>query len=175
MPAAAQGSGRTLYLGSAAALALGVLGSWPASAQEAPEQDLVPVGCTVSVGFAKGEKGEVDQRFRGLPSQFGSVQLVDEQAMKLQFGEVGRMPLPTGSELSVQPVSVRGSRLKMNLNLPGVVDAKLRMQNHRPLMLGPLPHGDGYLVIRVEPEFTDHLATEPQSGPQPIQVNRQEP
>jgi hypothetical protein len=152
-------------------LALGLLASaLPAAAQEA-QQDLLPVGCTVSVGFARGEKGEIDERFRGLPDTYGSVRLWKEQAMSLKFGEWGRMPLPSGTELGVQPVSVRGRTLNMKFDLPGVVSTKLRLQNHSPLMVGPLPHEDGYLVIRVEPEFTDHLATEPQPGQEPIPVN----
>jgi hypothetical protein len=164
-----------MRLGSAAAVALLLAGSGPAAAQESQPQEGMPVGCTVSVGFAKGEKGEVDERFRGLPSRYGSVQLWKEESMKLQFGEWGRMPLPTGTELGVQPVNVRGRTLSMKFDLPGVVSTKLRLQNHSPLMVGPLPHEDGYLVIRVEPEFTDHLPAEPDGAPEPIPVNSQRP
>jgi hypothetical protein len=178
MPAPARA--RAMRLGSAAALALGLLaGALPVRAEEPqapesqapPEEDLLPVNCTVSIGFATGQKGEVDERFRGLPSSFGSVQLWKEQAMKLQFGEWGHMPLPTGTELGVQPVNVRGRTLSMKFDLPGVVSTRLRLQNHSPLMVGPLPHDGGYLVIRVEPEFTDHLSTEPDAAPAPIPVN----
>jgi hypothetical protein len=70
------------------------------------------------------------------------------------------MSLPNGTELSVQPVHVRGRTLSMKVDLPGVVNTKLRLQNHSPLVVGALPHEDGYLVIRVEPEFTDHLPAE---------------
>lgn len=176
MLAAAEGHARALRLGSAAGLVLGLLaGGLPAAAQEAAQgADLMPVNCTVSVGFAKDEKGEIDERFRGLPSNFGSVQLWKEQDMKLQFGEWGRMVLPTGSELSVQPVHVRGRTLSMKLDLPGVVSTKLRLQNHSPLMVGAIPHENGFLVIRVEPEFTDHLSTEPEAAPEPIPVNSQQ-
>jgi len=176
MPAPARA--RAMRLGSAAALALGLLAGAvsvraeePAEGAQSPPQDLLPVNCTVSIGFATGKKGEVDERFRGLPSSFGSVQLWKEQAMKLQFGEWGHMPLPTGTELGVQPVNVRGRTLSMKFDLPGVVSTKLRLQNHSPLMVGPLPHDGGYLVIRVEPEFTDHLSTEPDAAPAPIPVN----
>lgn len=162
---------------AAAVLALGILTSWPALAQEtaaapAPET-LTPVGCTVSIGIASDQKGETNERFRGLPSSFGSVQLWKEQALKLQFGEQGRMPLPNGTELSVEPLNVRGRTLRMKVNVPGVVDAKLRLQNHSPLVVGPMPHEDGYLVIRVEPEFTDHLVPESEdnAGPDSIEVN----
>jgi hypothetical protein len=163
-------------LGASTALALAVLGGVPAAAQDLAPANLAPVGCTVSVGFARAEKGEVDARFRGIPrgvgdKQLGSIQLWKEQEWKLRFGEWGRMPLPTGAELGVQPVNVRGRTLSMKFDLPGVVSTKLRMQNHRPLMVGPLPHEDGYLVIRVEPEFTDHLATEPGSAQPSVPVN----
>jgi hypothetical protein len=174
MPALSDAHARVLRLGSATALALGLLARGvPAAAQDAAAQpqDVLPVNCTVSVGFATGEKGEIDERFRGLPANFGSVELWKEQAMKLQFGEWGRMPLPTGTELSVQPVNVRGRTLSMKLDLPGVVSTKLRLQNHSPLMVGAIPHENGFLVIRVEPEFTDHLSADPQSGPEPIPVN----
>ena len=171
MRTAAGGRARALRLRSAAGLALGLLAGTPAAAQEPQAENLTPINCTVSVGFASGEKGEVDRRFRNLPSNFGSVQLWKEQAWKLQFGEWGRMPLPTGAELAVQPVNVRGRKLNMKFDLPGVVSTKLRLQNHSPFMVGPLPHEDGYLVIRVEPEFTDHLAAEPDAAPEPIPVN----
>ena len=181
MSVSADARARALQLGSAAALALGLLaGGFPAAAQEAAAQeavaqpqDMLPVNCTVSVGFATREKGNVDERFRGLPSTFGSVELWKEQAMKLQFGEWGRMPLPTGTELSVQPVNVRGRALNMKLDVPGVVSTKLRLQNHSPLMVGAIPHENGFLVIRVEPEFTDHLSAEPEPAPAPIPVNSQ--
>jgi hypothetical protein len=151
---------RLVRFGSAAALALGLLAAAPAAAQEPEPANETPVGCTVSVGIASREKGDVDERFRGLPSAFGSVQLWKEQAWKLRFGEAGRMSLPNGTELSVQPVHVRGRTLSMKVDLPGVVNTKLRLQNHSPLVVGALPHEDGYLVIRVEPEFTDHLPAE---------------
>jgi hypothetical protein len=164
-------------LGSAAALALGILTAWPALGQQ-PEsapvpQNLTPVGCRVSIGIASDQKGETNERFRGLPSNFGSVQLWKEEALKLQFGEQGRMPLPNGTEMSVEPINVRGRTLRMKVNVPGVVDARLRLQNHSPLVVGPMPHEDGYLVIRVEPEFTDHLVPEREggAGPESIPVN----
>ena len=66
--------------------------------------------------------------------------------------------------------------MSMKLDLPGVVGTKLRLQNHSPLMVGPspLPTTTGYLVIRVEPEFTDHLAPELETAPQPIPVNSEQ-
>jgi len=158
-------------LGPAAALMLGLLAAGPVLAEEPQPENLIPVGCTVSIGIASGEKGEVDERFRGLPSSFGSVQLWKEKAWKLQFGEWGRIALPNGSELSVQPVHVRGRTLSMKVDVPGVVKTKLRLQNHSPLVVGALPHEDGYLVIRVEPEFTAHLVPEPGDAPAPIPVN----
>ena len=164
-------------LGSAAALALGILVAWPAAAQESPEAPaepkLTPVGCRVSIGIASDQEGETNERFRGLPSSFGSVQLWKEEALQLQFGERGRMTLPNGTEMSVEPLNVRGRTLRMKVNVPGIFDAKLRLQNHRPLVVGPVPHEDGYVVIRVEPEFTDHLVPEPEgeAGPESFEVN----
>jgi len=168
-----------LALRSAAVLALCFLASWPASAQEpttsaeAAPKNLSPIGCRVSIGIASDQQGETNERFRGLPSSFGSVQLWREEALKLQFGERGRMPLPNGTELSVEPLNVRGRTLRMKVNVPGIVDAKLRLQNHSPLVVGPMPHEDGFLVIRVEPDFTDHLVPEAEggAGPESISVN----
>jgi hypothetical protein len=166
--------------GSGAALALGLLAVTPAVAQELEPENLTPVGCTVSVGIARAEKGEVDERFRGLPRSFGSVRLGSvelwkEQELKLQFGEWGRVPLPSGAELGVRPEKVRGRTMNMKLEWPDVVDTKLRLQNHSPVIVGPspLPDGQGYLVIRVEPEFTDHLVPESEAEPQPVPVNDQ--
>jgi len=168
-------------LGSCAALAIGLLAVAPALAQEPEAENLTPVGCTVSVGIARPEKGEVDERFRGLPRSFGSVRLGSvelwkEHDLKLQFGEWGRMALPNGTELGVRPEKVRGRTMSMKLDWPGVVNTKLRLQNHSPVVVGPspLPNDEGYLVIRVEPEFTDHLAPEPETAPQPIPVNSEQ-
>jgi hypothetical protein len=167
-------------LGSGAVLAIGLLAVTHAVAQELEPENLTPVGCTVSVGIARAEKGEINERFRGLPSRFGSVRLGSvelwkEHDLKLQFGEWGRVPLPNGGELSVQPQKVRGRTMNMKLEWPDVMDAKLRLQNHKPVIVGPrrLPDGEGYLVIRVEPEFSDHLPPETEAEPQPIPVNDQ--
>jgi hypothetical protein len=164
--------------GSGAALAIGLLAVAPALAQEPEPANLTPVGCTVSVGIARPEKGEVDERFRGLPRSFGSVrlrsvELWQEHELKLQFGEEGRVPLPDGAEMAVRPEKVRGRTMNMKIVWPGGAKTGLRLQNHRPVMFGPkrLPDGQGYLVIRVEPEFTDHLAPELEAVPQPIPVN----
>jgi hypothetical protein len=115
-------------------------------------------------------KGEIDQRFSQVPSRVGnirvgSIQLWKEQEWKLHFGETGRMELPTGTELGVRPDGVRGRTLRTKVDVPGVVSTKVRLQNHAPVMVGPVPHGDGYLFIRVEPEFTDHLVAEPAPNP----------
>jgi hypothetical protein len=149
----------------AAALATG--------AQAEPEtvQAIVPsepVAFEVNVCLASTPEGEVDPECRSIQSQlpvrFGTLKVQKRHKVSVTFGEPGGIELPTGSTVEFRPISIVespsvGNRLSriyelhMQVEMPGMVNTRLRIQSGRSLILAGQRHSDGYLVIEIKPTF----------------------
>ena len=122
---------------------------------------------TVSVGFASAREGATHPEFRGIPGPFKSVSMQQERSYTLRLGERGRHTLPTGGEIRMLPEKVRGQRLHMRFEVPGVVDTRLRLRNGKRMVVGGVPFKDGHLIIQVRPEFPQRRAA---SEPIPVRA-----
>jgi hypothetical protein len=139
----------------AALVALGVLASERVAAQGASQG---PVYLRVMVVHAAEQKGTIDPQLRRLPRslgpmKFGTLRLLQQQQLRLGMGQEGHVPLPAGREVSMVPLSVVQRRLFMHLEMPGQVNGQLRMVPGRPVVLGGQRHGDGHVIVYIEPEF----------------------
>jgi hypothetical protein len=141
-------------------LALGLLGSDPAHAQDPTE-----VRCKVSVGYASAEEGSIHPSFRGIPGPFKSVRMEQESSYRLHLGEQGSHRLPTGGELHMVPVGVDGSRLQMQIEMPGVVNTRLGLRSGNRMIVGGVPFRDGQLLIQLQPEFDPPAPASQQPAP----------
>ena len=155
-----------LRLAPVVAVALGLMAAETARSQEEPGQ-LPPVDCTVTVGFASAKSGIVAAEFGGFQRQmphFKSVRLLEKRLFRLHFGEWARVDLPSDDRVDILPVGVYGERLHMQFKMPGVLDTSTRLQNRKGVIVGGRRHKDGFLVIQVEPDFSDYL---PEADPAP--------
>ncbi|MCP4003576.1 MAG: hypothetical protein GY725_05220 [bacterium] len=152
-----------------------------ATAQEveasAPRRGAPPISFRVTVVYATQKPGEVDARAlplsNRLPMKFGSVQMLEQKALSVTFGEQVKLGLSTGGEVRLLPVAVHQNQLHMQFQMPDVVNTRLKMTNGRPMILGGVPHKDGYLIIEVLPDFTKYLVDRKpnqQTGPQTISI-----
>ncbi len=145
-------------LGIAAALALGILGSPPARADSAADVTQRLVLVRTMVVHAEKKAGQVDWiceklRKKLAPMNFGTLRVVQRRQFKLAFGESGRLLLPEGREVRFLPISVLHRKLHMQVEMPGVLNTRMRMTSGRGVILGGLEHGDGYLIVHMVPNF----------------------
>ena len=114
----------------------------------------------VRVLVARGgmEPGGIDKDCKELVSQLGplrfqSLKLVQKRTIYLQMGQRGAVQLPTGGDLRIVPLSIIRERLHMRVEMPGVVNTRLRMQSSRPVIVGGPRHQGGHLIVQIIPEY----------------------
>jgi hypothetical protein len=116
-----------------------------------------PVAFEVNVCLASQPEGEVDPECRSMQSQlpvrFGTLKVQQRRNLNVVFGEPGGVELPTGSTVEFRPISIVESQLHMQLEMPGVMNTRLRLQSGRSVILAGERHGNGYLIIEVKPTF----------------------
>jgi hypothetical protein len=139
----------------AAMVTLGVLAAGRVAAQE---ETRGPISLRVMVVHAAEQKGAIDPQLRRLPRslgpmKFGTLRLIEQQQLSLGMGQEGHVALPAGREVMMVPLSVVQRRLFMHLEMPGQVNGQLRMVPGRPVVLGGQRHGDGHVIVYIEPEF----------------------
>ncbi len=176
---------------SVAFLVVGLLLALPAlhgaQAQEADKatpraaSGMPPISFKVSVVYATQKAGKIDTRtlplINRMPMKFGSAEVLDERSISVPFGQNSAVPLASGSEIRLLPVVVHQNQLHMQLEMPGVVNTRMRMTSGRPVILGGIPYRDGLLIIQVLPEFSAYL-TRPLPrpvGPQTYQIGVPKP
>lgn len=120
-----------------------------------------PVTVEVNVCLVSQREGEVDPECRSMQSQlqdqlpvrFGTLKVQKHLQVSVQFGEPRGIALPTGSSVEFRPISIVYNQLHMQLEMPGVMNARLRMQSGRPVIFAGERYADGRLVIEVKPTF----------------------
>ncbi len=149
---------RSTPLGIAAALALGILGSPLARADSEARLAQQSVLLRAMVVHVEKKAGQVDWiceklRKKLAPMNFGTLRVVQQRQFKLAFGELGRLGLPEGREVRFLPISVLHRQLHMQVEMPGLINTRMRMTSGRGVILGGVEHGDGYLIIHMVPNF----------------------
>ena len=148
---------RSAQLVIATALALGVLGS-PLARADSETGAAQRVLVRAMVVHAEKKAGQVDWiceklRRKLAPMNFGTLRVVQQRQFKLAFGELGRLPLPEGREVRFLPISVLHRKLHMQVEMPGLVNTRMRMTSGRGVILGGVEHQGGYLIVHVVPNF----------------------
>ncbi len=149
---------RSAQLSIAAALALGVLGSPLARADSETRATPRSVLVRAMVVHAEKKAGQVDWiceklRRKLAPMNFGTLRVVQRRQFKLAFGESGRLLLPEGREVRFLPISVLHRKLHMQVEMPGLLNTRMRMTSGRGVILGGVEHGGGYLIVHMVPNF----------------------
>jgi len=113
------------------------------------------VKVTVHVIHASKKKGKVDPRLKVLEKQlsafaFRSYQLHSVQTLRLAASKVGEVQLPEGRRLQITSVSRDATgKLKVRLQIEGVVDATYLIDDGGTLIVGGPRHGDGTMILAV--------------------------
>ena len=126
-----------------------------------------PVTFEVNVCVASAPEGDVDPECRTMQSQlpvrFGTLKVQKRHTVSVGFGEPGGIVLPTGSTVEIRPISIvehqrmtstgviRTNELHLQLEMPGMVNTRLRLQRGRSVILAGHKYADGYLIIEVKP------------------------
>lgn len=131
-------------------------GASPALAD--PAERTAPVAVRVIVAHAIREPGRIDPACKDLEKQisslgFGSLHMVRKEILMLRMGQRGAMPLPSGSELRIVPLSIIRERLNMRVEVPGAVNTRLQMHSGRPVIVGGPRHEGGHLIVQIVPEY----------------------
>jgi hypothetical protein len=143
-------AGAALLAAGAALLGARLAAADPPTAQ--------PVSVRIIVAHAASAPGSVDPECEELKAQlapitFGSLHVVQKRQFSLAMGERGALPLPTGTELRIVPLSIIRERLNLRVEVPGAVNTRLQMQRGRPVILGGPRHAGGHLIVQIVPEY----------------------
>lgn len=150
----------SMRLSLAAALVLGVVATPLARADSEADVRATQRSVLVRALVVHAEKktGQVDWiceklRRKLQPMNFGTLRVVQRRQFKLAYGESGRLALPGGREVRFLPISVLHRQLHMQVEMPGLVNTRMRMTNGRGVVLGGVEDGAGYLIVHMVPNF----------------------
>ena len=140
-----------------------------------PPLAIPPITIRISVATASEDESaeamEPSARdiYEHLPAKFHSIRMIEERTIKVVFGEVAHVALPTGAEVRLTPVAVHGGQLHLQLEMPEVLNTSMRMANSRAFYVGGVPYEGGTLVFKLVPEFSAYVespATERAASPE---------
>lgn len=139
-------------------MAVLVMAAWiapsPASAQPAG-----PIAVDVMVSHISQKPGKIDPRARRLDAElrgefrYESLRVLKQRRLTLALNELGRVALPNGSVLQLRPLSLSDRGVLMAVAVQGAVQSDLQIPNGHLVAIGVGRHGDGKLVISLEPHF----------------------
>lgn len=131
----------------------------PAAPREARAQDASePVGFRVTVLAASPEPGGIDpaaRRFHALLGKrvrYESLKVLDTKRTRLAVGDIGRVPLPTGTTFRFRPLNVGGQGVLVAVDMGPTAQGDFRVPAGKPIILGGQPYREGQLVVILEAE-----------------------
>ncbi len=113
----------------------------------------------VTVAEISEAQGKVDPRAKRLDAnlrkkfRYNSLRVLQERRLQLQMDEVGSVELPNGRMFRVRPLNLGDRGLLMAVGWEGEVMMDMRAPSRHLLVIGGPSHGDGQLVISIEPEY----------------------
>jgi hypothetical protein len=170
------------YEASVAAFLLVALAvALPGRARAEDPVGAVPISVEVQVAFAsnKEAEGHIDPACADLqdrlPMRFSTLRMLTRQRLKLTFGEVGHMRLPTGRQMDLVPISVVRNHLHLHFQMQGLVNTRLQMRSGVPVIVGGESHEGGQIIVMLTPRFNEYLKGRPRlspGGPELYRVNQ---
>ncbi|MBW1843535.1 MAG: hypothetical protein JRJ05_04270 [Deltaproteobacteria bacterium] len=113
----------------------------------------------VTVAEISDAEGKIDARAERLDRnlrkkfKYNSLKVIKERRLKLALDEVGSVELPGGRMFRVQPLNVGERGLLMAVGWEGEVMMDMRAPSNHLLVIGGPSHGDGQLVVSIEPQY----------------------
>jgi len=143
---------RWLEFGLVLALVLGV-GTGAAKAQEQR------IDVELMVSHVSSAAGEIDPRGRKLDQKlqgqfrYESLRVLQVRQLRLALNEVGRVELPNGKSVRVQPLQLSGGGVLLAVDVEGAARMDLKVRNGHLVVIGAERYEDGKLVISLEPSW----------------------
>ena len=113
----------------------------------------------VTVAEISNAEGKIDKRAKRLDLKlrekfkYNSLKVIEERRLKLGIDEVGSVKLPNGRMFRVRPLDLGDRGLLMAVGWEGEVMMDMRAPNNHLLVIGGPSHGDGQLVVSIEPQY----------------------
>jgi hypothetical protein len=115
----------------------------------------------VTVAEISNVEGKIDGRAKRLDLKlrkkfkYNSLKVIKERRLKLALDVVGSVKLPDGRMFRVRPLDLGDRGLLMAVGWEGEVMMDMRAPNNHLLVIGGPTHGDGQLVVSIEPQYQD--------------------
>jgi hypothetical protein len=113
----------------------------------------------VTVAEISNAEGKIDPRAKRLDLnlrkkfKYNSLTVIKERRLTLELDEVGSVKLPNGKMFRVRPLDLGDRGLLMAVGWEGEVMMDMRAPNNHLLVIGGPTHGDGQLVVSIEPQY----------------------
>jgi len=113
----------------------------------------------VIVAEISDAEGKIDKRAERLDRnlrkkfKYKSLKVIKERRLTLALDEVGSVMLPGGRMFRVRPLDLGERGLLMAVGWEGEVMMDMRAPNNHLLVIGGPAHGDGQLVVSIEPRY----------------------
>ena len=113
----------------------------------------------VTVAEISNAEGKIDKRAKRLDRnlrkrfKYNSLRVIQERRLELGLDEVGSVRRPNGKMFRVRPLNLGDRGLLMAVGWEGEVMMDMRAPNNHLLVIGGPAHGDGQLVVTIEPQY----------------------
>ncbi|MCL4684260.1 hypothetical protein KJ059_05850 [Myxococcota bacterium] len=135
-------------------VALALLGSAPASAQQARR-----VGLSLTVSHASSHPGPVDPAAARLHEslrdefRYESLRVIERRRLSLRTGEIGGLDLPSGKRVRVRPLHLGPAGVLLAVDIENTLHTDMRLPDRRPVVIGVDRYQGGKLILTVESEL----------------------
>ena len=116
-------------------------------------------GVDVTVAAISETQGSIDKRAARLDEKlrkkfkYNSLKVIEKRRLNLKLNDVGSVKLPNGRMFRVRALDLGERGLLMAVGWEGQMMMDMRAPNHHLLVIGGPAHGDGQLVISIEPNY----------------------
>ena len=113
------------------------------------------VNLEVVVAHLSNEPGKIDpaaaRLHKELEDQFrySSISVLSKKRFELSLDDVGRQKLPTGRVLMLKPIVIDEASALISVDITGLVQTDLRLENDQLVIIGAESHQGGKLVIAI--------------------------
>ena len=124
----------------------------PASAQTSLQLEMM-------VSIASDEPGPIDPRAERIDARlkkefrYESIKVVASKSERVLVDSVLTLSLPNGKKAHVRPLSVDERGALLAVDIEGAVKVDARAKSGHLLVFGAGRHGEGRLVVSIEPTF----------------------
>jgi hypothetical protein len=119
------------------------------------------VGLSLIVGHASPHPGAIPvdpavleiQRRLLQQFRFESLRVLDRRHLNLHLQEVTGVDLPTGTRVSLSPLSLTPRGVLISVDIPGTLQTDVRVPNRRQVVIGVDRYEDGKLILGLRPDY----------------------